>query len=82
MFQNIILAIKMFSGGVVGLIKSLDELEKPLADKIRLILARAGKIDADFIAKEIVDIFQRQLCKWTKKNPEDVGLKPGEGEIQ
>lgn len=67
--------IKLLVGGKAGLIKSMDELEKPFADLIRKAQRTSGAISADGFSKELVDEVQRKACVWLDVDPKEIGLE-------
>lgn len=50
-------------------IEKLDELELPIALKIKEAQAKFGEIPPEAFAKEIVDAFQAKLYAWCKVEP-------------
>lgn len=58
-----------------GLIRSMDQLEAPFAEKIREAQAKASSIPAEQFAREVVDMVQLKACELLKLNPEEI-LKP------
>lgn len=52
-------------------IKQLDQLEAPMALKIREAQKRFGEIPAEAFAKEVVDDFQNKLYDWCGVSVED-----------
>lgn len=66
--------LKLLLGGKAGIIKGMDELEKPFADLIRKAQRTSGAISPDGFAKELVDAVQFKMCEWLDVKPEDVGL--------
>lgn len=60
--------------GYKQLIKELDQLEQPLAIKMKDAQAKFGSIPADEFAKQVVDDFQRLLCTKVGVDPKELGL--------
>lgn len=52
-------------------IAQLDELELPIALKIKEAQAKFGEIPPEAFAKEVVDAFQNKLFDWCGVPPED-----------
>jgi hypothetical protein len=60
--------------GAKKLIKSLDELEPYLAEKIREAQQKLNNVPPNEFAKGLVDDIQRQLCAKFGVDPKDIGL--------
>jgi hypothetical protein len=73
--------LKLMLGGKAGIIRKMDDLEKPFADLIRKAQAKSGSISADGFSKELVDEIQGKLCDLMDVKREDVGLEP-KGDVQ
>lgn len=55
-----------------GLIRSLDQLEAPFAEKIKEAQAKANSIPPEQFAKEVVDMLQVKLCALLKLDPKKI----------
>ena len=55
-----------------GLIRSMDQLEIPFAEKIKEAQRKAGSIPAEQFAKEVVDMIQLRLCAILKLDPKEI----------
>lgn len=72
MFTKLMMWLKQM--GYKKLIASLDELEKPLALKLKEAQKKFGDIPPNEFAKQVVDDFQRLLCEKTGVDPKELGL--------
>lgn len=55
-------------------IMKLDELELPIALKIKEAQSKLGQIPAEEFSKQLVDEFQRFLCRKAGIDPSELGL--------
>ena len=65
--------MKWLKGLALGsLIRSMDQLEAPFAEKIKEAQRKASSIPPEQFAKEFVDMIQLKACEYAGLDPKDV----------